>query len=85
MPRRPRPGPAADAESEARRAQEEAREKVLAELNDLEAARDQLKADVSVLDKHVEAQRDRVRLATTRAPAPARRSRPRCARLPRPP
>ena len=55
----------ADAESEARRAQEEARARVLAELNDLEAARDQLKEDVEVLDKHVEAQRDRVRLATS--------------------
>ena len=55
----------ADAEGEARRAQEEARARVQAELNDLEAARDQVKEEVEVLDKHVEAQRDRVRLATS--------------------
>jgi len=52
------------AESEARRAQEEARTRVLGELRDLEAARDQLYADVDTLERHLEEQRDRVRLST---------------------
>jgi DivIVA domain-containing protein len=54
----------AEAESEARRAQEEARARVLAELRDLEAARDQLHTDVDNLERHLEEQRDRVRLTT---------------------
>ena len=54
----------AEAESEARRAQEEARTRVLGELRDLEAARDQLHADVDNLERHLEEQRDRVRLTT---------------------
>jgi DivIVA domain-containing protein len=54
----------AEAETEARRAQEEARTRVLAELRDLEAARDQLHADVETLERHLEEQRDRVRLTT---------------------
>jgi hypothetical protein len=37
---------------------------VLAELRDLEAARDQLHADVDILERHLEEQRDRVRLTT---------------------
>ena len=52
----------AEAENEARRAQEEARARVLAELRDLEAARDQLHTDVDSLERHLEEQRDRVRL-----------------------
>ncbi|MEQ1788176.1 MAG: DivIVA domain-containing protein, partial [Acidimicrobiales bacterium] len=52
----------AEAESEARRAQEEARTRVLGELRDLEAARDQLHGDVDTLERHLEEQRDRVRL-----------------------
>lgn len=55
----------ADAESEARRAQEEARTRVLAELQDLEAARNQLKTDVEVLERHLEEQRVRVRHASS--------------------
>ena len=54
----------AEAESEARRAQEEARTRVLGELRDLEASRDQLAADVDNLERHLEEQRDRVRLTT---------------------
>lgn len=54
----------ADAESEARRAQEEARTRVLAELHDLEAARNQLKTDVDVLERHLDEQRARVRHAS---------------------
>lgn len=54
----------AEAESEARRAQEEARTRVLGELRDLEAARDHLHADVDTLERHLEEQRDRVRLTT---------------------
>jgi len=54
----------AEAENEARRAQEEARTRVLGELRDLEAARDQLHTDVDNLDRHLEEQRDRVRLTT---------------------
>ena len=54
----------AEAESEARRAQEEARTRVLGELRDIEAARDQLATDVDNLERHLEEQRDRVRLTT---------------------
>jgi DivIVA domain-containing protein len=54
----------AEAESEARRAQEEARTRVLGELRDLEAARDQLATDVDNLERHLEEQRDRIRLTT---------------------
>ncbi len=52
----------AEAESEARRAQEEARTRVLGELRDLEAARDHLHTDVDTLERHIEEQRDRLRL-----------------------
>ncbi len=51
----------ADAEEEARRAQQEARAMVQAEMHELEAARDQLRDDVDVLERHLEEQRDRVR------------------------
>jgi DivIVA domain-containing protein len=54
----------AEAESEARKAQEEARRRVLSELRDLEAARDQLHADVDTLERHLEEQRDRLRHST---------------------
>jgi len=54
----------AEAESEARRAQEEARTRVLGELRELEAARDQLHGDVDTLERHLEEQRDRLRLTT---------------------
>lgn len=53
----------AEAEDEARRAQEEARARVLAELQELESARDQLQIDVDALERHLQAQRDRVRVA----------------------
>ncbi len=52
----------AEAESEARRAQEEARTRVLGELRDLEAARDHLHHDVDTLERHIEEQRDRLRV-----------------------
>jgi DivIVA domain-containing protein len=51
----------ADAEEEARRAQQEARAMVQAEMHELEAARDQLRDDVDVLERHLEEQRDRLR------------------------
>lgn len=51
----------AEAEAEARRAQKDARTRVLGELRDLEAARDQMHADVDTLERHLEEQRDRVR------------------------
>jgi DivIVA domain-containing protein len=51
----------ADAEEEARRAQQEARAMVQAEMHELEVARDQLRDDVDVLERHLEEQRDRVR------------------------
>lgn len=53
----------AEAETEARRAQEEARARVLAELRELESARDQLQVDVDALERHLQAQRERVQLA----------------------
>jgi cell division initiation protein len=54
----------AEAETEARQAQEEARTRVLGELSELEAARDQLHSDVDVLERHLEEQRDRIRTTT---------------------
>jgi DivIVA domain-containing protein len=54
----------AEAETEARLAQEEARTRVLAELRELEASRDQLHTDVDTLERHLEEQRDRVRQTT---------------------
>lgn len=54
----------ADAEEEARRSLEEARARVLSELHDLEAARDQLRRDVDVLEAHFAEQRDRLRMTT---------------------
>ena len=59
-PRRPAPRPRARPGGRS----EEARTRVLAELHDLEATRDQLRADVDLLDRHLEAQRDRVRRTT---------------------
>ena len=52
----------ADAEAEARQSQEEARAKVLNELNELEAMRHQLRHDVELLERHLEQQRERVRV-----------------------
>jgi len=54
----------AEAETEARRAQEDARARVLAELRELEVARDHLHTDVDNLERHLEEQRERVRLTT---------------------
>jgi len=51
----------AEAEDEARRAQQEARAMVQAEMEELEATRDQLHDDVDVLERHLEEQRDRLR------------------------
>ena len=53
----------ADAEEEARRAQHAARSRVLAELQELEGAREVLRADVDLLERHIEEQRDRLRVA----------------------
>jgi DivIVA domain-containing protein len=54
----------AEAETEARRAQEEARARVLAELHELEGTRDRLRNDVDALEKHIDDQRERVRVST---------------------
>ena len=54
----------AEAEGEARRAQEEARTLVLEELRALEVARDQLSTDVNNLERHLDEQRERIRLTT---------------------
>jgi DivIVA domain-containing protein len=54
----------AEAENEARLAQEEARARVLGELRDLEGARDQLSTDVTSLERHLEEQRERVRVSS---------------------
>jgi cell division initiation protein len=51
------------AEEEARRAQQEARAIVMEEMRELEAARDQLRDDADVLERHLAEQRDRVRQA----------------------
>lgn len=48
------------ADAEATRAHAEARSRVLRELKDLEAARDNLQADVDVLERHLADQRDRL-------------------------
>ncbi len=53
----------AEAEDEARRAQQEARAAVVAEMLQLEATRDQMRADVDALDSHLDDQRARVRQA----------------------
>jgi cell division initiation protein len=53
----------ADAEEEARRAQHAARTRVLAELQELEGAREVLRGDVDLLERHIEEQRDRLRVA----------------------
>jgi DivIVA domain-containing protein len=51
----------AEAEDEVRRAHQEARAVVMAEMRELEAARDQLRADVDLLEHHLEEQRERLR------------------------
>jgi len=51
----------AEAEDDARRAHEDARAQVLAEMHELELARDQLRHDVEVLEAHLGHQRDRLR------------------------
>lgn len=53
----------ADAEEEARRAQHAARTRVLHELQELEATREQLRADVELYEQHIEEQRERLRVA----------------------
>jgi cell division initiation protein len=53
----------AEAEEEARVAHEEARARVLADLHQLEAAREQLREDVEILERHLDEQRDRIRRA----------------------
>jgi cell division initiation protein len=53
----------AEAEEEARRAQHEARTRVLAELQELEAARDLLRSDSELLERHIDHQRERLRLS----------------------
>ncbi|MET0727705.1 MAG: DivIVA domain-containing protein [Acidimicrobiales bacterium] len=50
-----------EGEEEARRAHRDARERVLAEMHQLEVARDQLRTDVEVLDRHLDEQRERLR------------------------
>lgn len=53
----------AQAEEEARAVHEETRAEVLEEMRQLEAARDQLQADVDLLERHLDGQRERLRLA----------------------
>jgi len=53
----------ASAEDEARAAQEQARARVLGEMVDLENARERLREDVRILERHLDEQRDRVRAA----------------------
>ena len=53
----------AEAEEEARRAHHEARSRVLAELQELEGSRELLRADVELLERHIDGQRERLRLA----------------------
>ena len=53
----------AEAEEEARRAQHEARSRVLAELQELEGSRELLRADVELLEHHIDEQRERLRYA----------------------
>jgi DivIVA domain-containing protein len=52
----------ADADREAREAHEEARARALAELRELEAARDQVQHDVDALEAHLADQRERIRI-----------------------
>ena len=54
----------AEADAEARRAQEDAQSLVVAELRELELARDQLHGDADMLQRHLSEQRDRLRLTT---------------------
>lgn len=51
------------AEQEARAAQDQARARVLGEMVDLENARERLREDVQILERHLDEQRDRVRTA----------------------
>jgi DivIVA domain-containing protein len=51
----------AEAEDDARKAHEEARTRVLQEMHELEAARDRLRDDVDLLERHLDEQRERVR------------------------
>lgn len=53
----------AEAEAEARQANEEARARVLADMHELESARDQVRHDVDALEGHLAEQRDRMRMA----------------------
>lgn len=53
----------AEAEEEARQAHEVAQAQVLEEMRELEATRDQLRADVDVLEHHLDDQRERIRRA----------------------
>ncbi len=53
----------AEAEEEVRHAHEEAQAQVLEEMRELEATRDQLRADVDVLEHHLDDQRERIRRA----------------------
>jgi cell division initiation protein len=53
----------AEAEDEARRAQHEARTRVLAELQELEAGRELLRSDIELLERHIDHQRERLRLS----------------------
>lgn len=52
-----------EAEEEARRAQHEARTRVLAELQELEAGRELLRSDIELLERHIDHQRERLRLS----------------------
>jgi DivIVA domain-containing protein len=53
----------AEAEEEARRAQQEARTRVLAELQELETSRELLRSDVDAMERMIEQQRERLRVA----------------------
>jgi DivIVA domain-containing protein len=53
----------AEAEEEARRSQAEARTRVLQELQELETARELLRADVETLERMIDEQRERLRLS----------------------
>lgn len=53
----------AQAEEDARAAHEETRAQVLEEMRQLESVRDQLRSDVELLERHVDGQRERLRLA----------------------
>jgi DivIVA domain-containing protein len=53
----------AQAEEDARSAHQEARAQVLAEMRELEAVRDQMRDDADLLERHLDDQRERLRLA----------------------